>query len=132
VGLRIVALTLRAAAAAVDQDPPPVQQQEHGPSIECGPVGATSQVLDAVPAGEENVNISVSCVEDILMTGGGSRGTTEDEAEEAVADDDEAMENRTVLLGAIQNFSKHWKVTPPIFFMLGQLFFLLALYIFYK
>ncbi len=35
-------------------------------------------------------------------------------------DEEEAARNRTLLLEAIHQFSKQWRVTPHVFFMLGK------------
>ena len=44
-----------------------------------------------------------------------SHGTGGQEGEE-----EEAARNRTLLLEAIHQFSKQWRVTPHVFFMLGK------------
>jgi hypothetical protein len=35
-------------------------------------------------------------------------------------DEEEAARNRTLLLEAVHQFSKQWRVTPHVFFMLGK------------
>ena len=91
VGLRIVALTLRAS-------PPPLP-----------PLSASQDLEDSVPytpgrgSGEESEESNGS-----HETGGHG------------GEEEEAARNRTLLLEAIQQFSKQWRVTPHVFFMLGK------------
>jgi hypothetical protein len=68
-----------------------------------------SQALDSVPAAPGRDSGGES--ED----SNASHGTGGQEGEE-----EEAARNRTLLLEAIHQFSKQWRVTPHVFFMLGK------------
>ncbi len=74
------------------------------------PPVSPSQALDSVPAAPGRDSGGESEDSNASHGTGGKEGDEEEEA----------ARNRTLLLEAIHQFSKQWRVTPHVFFMLGK------------